>query len=90
MSVYVAMSSQRVKSLDEEQEDECMKQPADVPSKQARVAVEILRIFLERTGDVPDSVFSSIISIEDIINMQEAITLKQKKTTDFFAICRLE
>ncbi|KAL3283377.1 hypothetical protein HHI36_006524 [Cryptolaemus montrouzieri] len=65
------MSSPKVKGLVEEEDDEGMNDLADVTTKQARVAAQTSRIFLDRTGNVPE-------------NTQEAITLKQKKITAFF------
>ncbi|KAK9885671.1 hypothetical protein WA026_012433 [Henosepilachna vigintioctopunctata] len=66
---------------DEDHEEE---EPADVTSKEARATVRTPSMFLEKTRDVPDSVFSSIVSFENMIDKRVANSFKQKKITDFF------
>ncbi|KAK9885443.1 hypothetical protein WA026_010939 [Henosepilachna vigintioctopunctata] len=66
---------------DEDYEEE---EPADVTSKEARATVRTPSMFLEKTRDVPNSVFSSIVSFENMIDKLVANSFKQKKITDFF------
>lgn len=69
---------------EDEEEHDNSEDEADITPKEARIAVNKLRSFLEKTNDVPDTVFSSVVVIENLIDSRAANSLKQKKITDFF------
>lgn len=82
--IVEAISNEEDAALNEEEEEGEINEPAQVTPKEARAAIQTLRIFLEKTGDVPDCAFSSVVSIENIIDKQVAKSVKQKKITNFF------
>lgn len=64
--------------------EEVLEENINVTVKDAKGAINTLRIFLEKTNEVPDSVFSAVVSIENTIDSHVASNQKQSKITQTF------
>ena len=71
----------------EGEEDECeeVPMPPPVTARQAKSALDTVRAYVEQCGNVPDSVFSAIVNIDNELDVQAMGILRQSKITDFFS-----
>ncbi|KAG8310173.1 hypothetical protein J6590_068859, partial [Homalodisca vitripennis] len=93
VSVYGSLSDQDIIAtvtsediLSDDDNDDGMEQPPDITTKEAKAAVNTLRSYLEQSSDVPDNVFSAVVVIENIIDLNFEKSLRQTKITDYFQI----
>ncbi|KAG8270905.1 hypothetical protein J6590_074554 [Homalodisca vitripennis] len=93
VSVYGSLSDQDIIAtvtsedvLSDDDNDDGMEQPPDITTKEAKAAVNTLRSYLEQSSDVPDNVFSAVVVIENIIDLNSEKSLRQTKITDYFQI----
>ena len=74
---------------DDESEDED-NEPTDLPSrkctiKEAKAAVQILQSFFEQCDNVDDDVFSTLLNVDNFVDLNRESRMKQSSIKDYFS-----